>query len=270
MNGARVHLLTFATGRKCWTRAAERLSRQASLFQEISSVTLVNRETLPRHIGGLASEVSTLSKSHPRGYGLWSWKIPLLESAIRGIPEGDILFYIDAGSSLNFQSLSIPRWGDYLSSVLDTGALFFQQDLAEEQWTKTELKQRFKDEGDWKSGQVLGGIHMIQSSQSSRDFLMEAKDLACQHNFSFLKDSDSPSIQGQNFRAHRHDQSVLSLLAKERQLLMIPDETYFSPDWARQGERFPIWATRLCSGNPSVTNSLFNRSRRFAERSLPF
>ena len=56
---------------------------------------------------------------------------------------------------------------------------------------------------------------------------------------------DSPSPQGEHpeFLGHRHDQSIFTLLAYERHVLHIPDETWFDAAWD-DSRRFPIHARR--------------------------
>jgi hypothetical protein len=56
---------------------------------------------------------------------------------------------------------------------------------------------------------------------------------------------DSPSPQGEHpeFRSHRHDQSIFTLLAHGRGLQRIPDETYWENAWD-ESRRFPIHARR--------------------------
>ena len=62
-------------------------------------------------------------------------------------------------------------------------------------------------------------------------------------NVSLIDDSPSPQGEHPEFRNHRHDQSIFTLLAHERALQRIPDETWFGGEW--DGFRqFPIHARR--------------------------
>lgn len=140
----------------------------------------------------------------------------------------------------------------------------------EHAWSKQELRAEFSGDEIWDSGQLLGGIHFLKSCQSTIDFLEESDDIASLNNFAALRDPLPGSEQHSSFVAHRHDQSVLSLGAKRRSFLSIPDETYFAPDWNGRGSNYPIWASRLCSGNPNLENTIFSRVRRELERRLPF
>jgi hypothetical protein len=51
------------------------------------------------------------------------------------------------------------------------------------------------------------------------------------------------------FRGHRHDQSIFSLLVKQYKKLnfnpiILKDETYWHPNWYTDGINYPFWATR--------------------------
>ena len=75
-------------------------------------------------------------------------------------------------------------------------------------------------------------------------------------NYHYIDDSPSNSANSLGFIEHRHDQSILSLLLKERQIVG-PDqsETFFS-DWIREGSSFPIWNMRHV-GSTSILNHRF-------------
>jgi hypothetical protein len=55
--------------------------------------------------------------------------------------------------------------------------------------------------------------------------------------------NDTTQKENDLYIAHRHDQSILSLLVKKYGSIKIPDETYFAPDWSR-GINYPFWAVR--------------------------
>ena len=46
----------------------------------------------------------------------------------------------------------------------------------------------------------------------------------------------------------RFDQSIFSCLAKKYEITLIPDETYFYPNWSASGSDYPIWAMRRRNG----------------------
>lgn len=265
-----MHLRTFAAGKACWRRASTRLIRQAESFGEIDSSQAFQPTDLNLLLGPQARDVHELAKFHKKGFGLWSWKLPLLLSQLTELKSGDTLLYLDAGSSINRTEESIGRFREYVEFSREFGSLFFQQDLREAHWTKSELREEFPRKSDWETGQLLGGIHFLTSTRDTIELLQDANEIARKSNYFALQDPESSSIQIEDFIAHRHDQSVISLSAKSSGAFHIPDETYFAPNWDEDGWAYPIWASRLCSGNPSLKHSFLGRITRQLERRLPF
>ena len=77
-------------------------------------------------------------------------------------------------------------------------------------------------------------------------------NLMISQNYHLIDDSPSIISNDITFVEHRHDQSCFSLLMKKYNRFVIPDETYFHPNW-NNGINYPIWAIRNKTGN-----SIFN------------
>lgn len=184
--------------------------------------------------------------------------------------SGETLIYLDAGSSLNSGTVSTNRLRQYVEMSANSGALFFQQKLTEKAWTKSSLRKTFPEDSHWESGQALGGIMVLNSSPVTLEFLDHISGLARHNNYEALLEPGVDEVQDDAFVAHRHDQSIISLAAKDTTFTMIPDETYFAPNWPQAGKDYPIWASRLCSGNDDLSGTIGNRVRREIERRLPF
>jgi len=60
-----------------------------------------------------------------------------------------------------------------------------------------------------------------------------------------LINDDKMNQENHNFRDHRHDQSIYSLLVKKYGSVKIPDETWYA-DW-EDGKHVPILAMRIRS-----------------------
>lgn len=267
----KLHFATFHAGRRCWYRSALRLAKQAEDSQLFSEITIGNMSSLRNTACAEDIDwIEDLGSRFERGYGLWSWKLVFLESLLSRIPSGDILLYMDAGCSLNINPQSSERMGYYRALADKHGALYFQQNLLEKDWSKQSLRNWFPEDANWNSGQLLGGIHFTKSTRENLDFFGSAKLLAQSSESEALLEPSASDMQLPSFRAHRHDQSILSLMAKERRVFSIPDETYFAPDWPVTGVNHPIWASRLCSGNPDLSHTIWGRVRRQLERRLPF
>ena len=181
-----------------------------------------------------------------RGFGYWRWKPYIIRRVLDRMEEGDILVYADAGCSLNPRG--IPRLKDYIKMVKDSpcGILGFDQHFREAEWTKADLFDYFG---------VLGNPQYIDHGQvASTCFVMQKKIRSQQMmdewfyimNFHHDLATDSPSIipNDPNFKEHRHDQSVFSLLIVKYGGVELPVEEIFTEgDWEELKD-YPIWATR--------------------------
>ena len=77
------------------------------------------------------------------------------------------------------------------------------------------------------------------------NLLKEIKNISTENNYHYVSDNISNLYNDHRFLEHRHDQSIFSLIAKKNNFFVIPDETYWNPDWNVSGKNYPIWATRL-------------------------
>jgi hypothetical protein len=265
-----VRLLSFYGGKPCWKRSAERLESQADEFPQISSVSLWNPERLKDSDIPEKEAILDLAKEEPKGFGLWSWKLPIVREELMSLRDDELLLYLDSGCSLNSTPVALARFVDYMEIAASDDGMFFAQKLLESHWTKGELKSDFPDESLWIRGQLLGGIFFLNNSKRAVNFVHNVVDVMARNSFEALKNPKADQPQAQGFMEHRNDQSVISLSAKQAGLPVIEDETYFAPNWYSEGSSFPIWATRLCSGNGDVSTRLSSRIRREVERRLPW
>jgi hypothetical protein len=245
-----LHFVTFSAGLSCWKRAQARLGREIKSAFPAATVWDFNEQQLATDKEFRKLNLHEFAKENPRGFGLWSWKPFLLTHVLNSVANGDTVFYLDAGVSINPRPSAMRRFGEYLHHIEANGFLLFQMRLPERDWTKLSFLESSKLESDqWGSGQILGGLLGFTANGASRAFARSWSDLATFHDGIHLKDPELEAKQLPSFKAHRHDQSLLSVLAKLEKIPVIPDETYFGPDW-RTGRDFPLWATRKCSGIP--------------------
>lgn len=145
-----------------------------------------------------------------RGAGLWLWKPYVVFRVLNDetLREGDFLFYADSGSEW------IGPVDPYMTHMNATNAdvLLFQltgDGLNERNYTKPFTRQALSctQQECLNSRQIQGSFLMCRKSGRSLSFAREWLELA--QNPLLLTDDDP------NFIHHRHDQSILSLLAKK-------------------------------------------------------
>ena len=196
----------------------------------------------------------------PRGGGCWVWKPWVIERALRGLDAGDCLFYADAGVFFTGPV-------DPAAALLRPGGapvLAFGGSALEREWTKRDAfvllgcdTPRYAD-----SFQAAGGLSAWRPCPESLELAAawrraaEDERLVC----------DGPRCCGKpeypGFRAHRHDQSVFSLLCKRRGIAVhrVP---WRPPDAAHPDSAYPAFALR-------GMNSPLALARYAARRGLPW
>ena len=161
--------------------------------------------------------------TQPRGQGYWLWKPYFIARTLEYAQEGDIVFYIDSGNevisdiqplfdSLQYQDIVVFKNRD----GNPTGDIWLNST-----WTKADCFNLMGcNDEKYKTGpQVDAAYILLKKSKQSTDFINEY--LTYSTNKHII--TDESNITGENesdFREHRHDQSVLSLLAIKHQLLI--------------------------------------------------
>lgn len=182
-------------------------------------------------------------ETNKRGFGYWLWKSYLVNKIINKMNDGDILFYCDAGCEFNINGKK--RLEEYLEIVenSESGILTFYLTHTEYVWTKNDLFESLNCSDEIKnSKQNMSGIFFIKKCANSVEFLRKWYETCC--NYNLINDSPSISSNHPEFKEHRHDQSILSCLCKIYNSEKISDETYFEPNWEKDGANYPIWAKR--------------------------
>jgi hypothetical protein len=196
-------------------------------------------EDFQRERGGLV-------RKYGRGYGLWSWKPYLIMRRLDAVEDGDLIMYADAGCSLNPEGRQ--RLEDYFAKAGGgAGWLSFSLEYPDRihaigEWTKRAVLRAYgQDHPAVRSRpQLAAGCHFIRASAATRLLARRWYD-ACGVEADL--NDDISAQEHPQFIAHRHDQSIFSVLAMDGPVETIPDETWFEPDW-RSNLRYPVHARR--------------------------
>jgi hypothetical protein len=246
------HLATFADGGFGMRQAGKRLVSQAQTFNNFFKTCVVySLRDLDSFQPGFSFQNSSFIRDNPRGFGLCFWKPTFVLAALEGIPEGDILFCLDAGCQLNYSQDSLKRLEEYSSLAQKHRGLFMQlkdgqfgiSNLTDRAWTNSLLQSEVLPSlQELDSNQVQAGILIVKNCVEVRVFMEMWKQYCETDNFKFLIGTEEDA-GGQT----RWEQSVFSLLVKKTKFKIIPDETYWFPNW-NLGHEYPIWAMRNRSG----------------------
>lgn len=189
------------------------------------------------------NQFSEIFRFH-RGGGYMIWKPYFLKKMMANIADDDILIYCDAGCMIN--DWGKERFDHYIAQLItsETGIIAFELPLKEYEYTKEEVFEHFDcSELLIDSNQLMSGVILIKKTPHS-NMLIDRWFRAIYENPWLFTDELTPEIQHPDFIAHRHDQSIFSVLLKTYGADILPDETYFT-DFLRDGHAFPFWATRM-------------------------
>lgn len=152
-----------------------------------------------------------------RGVGFWFWKPYIILKTLEQLQEGDFVFYMDSGTDIIGDLNPL-----FDLCVKNNGVVFFENRSGNPngerwlngQWTKRDcfVLMNCDEEKYYNSFQVDGAYLLFQKNKETLAFLQEYFKLCTDRRII----TDEPNTLGQNlpiFMDHRHDQSVVSLLA---------------------------------------------------------
>jgi hypothetical protein len=253
----------FGGGPRVWSRSARRLSKELLQLPLISGVEIYSPEDLRLRLPEFWALHSSFLTSNTRGFGYWIWKPYIVKEALENLlPQEDGVLYIDAGSSINWRSMrAIERFDEYVDFANTSGGLFFRLkgDNSHTKFTKRDVLESLGKEHLRDENLVAATVFLLATGSNSGKLLDEWIGLACEQNYRHLVDPKPEDRQSDGFVAHRHDQSILSIALENKNFTVIPDETYFAPNWVSNGRNYPLWATRIRSSLPFISDCLFMR-----------
>lgn len=209
---SRIHLITYATPR--FRPRQILLAVSARLNDVADTVTSWTPDKL--RDAGFENRIKGISLLE-RGSGFWAWKPFVIATKLREVPDGDIVFYCDVGRLYPFKLLDQPispfvRWMDDHCQDIMPGVQI-PWDGQTSVWTKREALVATETDIPRFHGTspVQASFSIWRAGKRSRDFAGEWLDLCAQRPLI----SDDPSRHGlvelPEFRAHRHDQALLTL-----------------------------------------------------------
>jgi len=232
------HFLSFAN-RRCGGSLV-RIRREAVAMDRFVGIRALDDRSLGADYWRVHADTV---RRHRRGFGLYTWKPHLIRETLETMPEGELLVYADAGCSLNVEGRS--RLEEYceMAAGHPAGVLAFSLAGKVGEWTKRATLAAFDaDSPSMRQREmVLAGILVLRSGPTSLELVREWEQRMA--DVAIVDDSPSPQGEHAEFRSHRHDQSIFTLLAHARGLQWIPDETYWENAW-EESRRFPIHARR--------------------------
>jgi hypothetical protein len=236
-----LHYLTFGGPTESYRAAVQRLRDEAQQMNVFSSITTLTDVELQQDTA-FWEKHGNFILSNPRGYGYWIWKPYLIQQKLLEIPDGDILLYSDAGCELNpyakrrfFELVTKTTARKIIGThCISTDITYTKQD--------TIIKMGMTGRIDLlQKNQVQSGCLMMLKCKEIVD-LIDSWYKWCQ-DYHMIDDSPSVAPNSRHFIEHRHDQSVLNMLIKERGLynyeIEPADNKIENPIWYCRNRRGP-------------------------------
>lgn len=256
----KVLLVTFGDGHPLWLRATKRLQKQVKNFSLINDANIFNYKKLDV---SFKQKHQNFIKHNPRGFGYWIWKPQILIQSFLQNEVYDFYFYLDAGSELYSSPKSLKKFETFLNMASEKSIFAFDSGFIESTYTKADLLSLFSKKHS-KSNQFMASS-IIFHKEVLLDFCSEWLKFMEKDNYHFLNDSQSEISNFSDFKEHRHDQSIFSLLAKDMGTQLYPDCSS-NEAIVQLLNHEPIWNIRNKSSTELVHNPEWNRSPKKLDR----
>jgi hypothetical protein len=241
--------ITAGIGQKHILDAAERLKAQVAELNIFDSLIIVTEKDLLAISPWIFDWYSERQLKETPGYGHYAWKSAIASAAANGYwGKVDVVMYLDAGCEVLPGSRSrriIKKW---IRKAQEFGVVGFSTFTPEWQYTKSELIEILSppEEHLW-SDQFQSGTWLLGGDVGR--LIAKEWNQICKSSPNITDEISSDSASG--FVAHRHDQSVFSILLKKYGVTPERIPTPYPNDRFRSfvtGMRSPIWASRNRTG----------------------
>jgi hypothetical protein len=165
---------------------------------------------------GFSEMASDISLSE-RGSGFWAWKPLVIHKALELIAENDVVLYCDAGRKYPYILLDTPlnpfvTWMDVNQQDIIPG-VFIPWNGSMSVWTKNDAfaGTGVDNPAARAAAPIQASFSLWRNTQTTKSFVKEWLSWCVRRDLI----SDDPSTGGKaespDFKAHRHDQSLLNL-----------------------------------------------------------
>lgn len=224
-----IHFVTF--GSQKFKNSLERIRVEATESNFFTHFHIFEPSNLPFFY---KLKYRNLLKGSVKGFGYWIWKSHITKKVYSKLYEGDILVYVDAGCVINKNGYKLFKEYIRLLGEENISNLSFELEHIELQYTKKALINYLNldyDDRIIQSPMLMAGVFMIKKCKESDSIVNLWHKLS--HKLDLISDKISDD-EHSSFIAHRHDQSILSLVRKIYGTHLLKDTTYpHDRDWEK-------------------------------------
>lgn len=203
----KIHFISFGSDERYLKLSKKVLTSLVNLYPSSSYKNYQSKD--------LEIHILNYCNKYKKGFGYWLWKPYLILKALRDLPLGSTLMYVDGRTGLHKECKKIVWFDKFINSRTYDVALY-----------KT-IHKEYK----WTSGDLFSLFHLSPYSSDSLSTQYSATFLCLKNNYksqrfieawlkiilnksNLCRDNLSNKSNHENFIQNRHDQSVLSLLTK--------------------------------------------------------
>mgnify|MGYP003647093325 CR=1 FL=1 len=163
--------------------------------------------------------------SNPKGAGLWLWKPYFILKTLIAADDGDIVLYCDAGMYPTCDLDPLFKLADEKEIVL-----FQVHGKKVKDWTNSRCIELMNcNQQTLELEQVCGAPQVYKRSEKSILFLKNL--LSRCENYELINDFGNEK--------HRHDQSILTILAHQNNMEIHRDPSQWGNDYPRENSKYP-------------------------------
>ncbi len=209
------HFRTLGMGTINYRKAATRLAREVESTGLFKSSFGTNEEFLKNHSKEFWKNHEEVLKARVPGFGWWIWKPEFMRLCLKGIPEGDGLFYLDSGSSVSTEEKGISDIRNMLELAREKSVVAAHgQSFAELNYSSSDFMDLLNlSDAHRNSPQHYAGFLLVLNDAEGTSLVQEWCRLACANNHEYLYPSNR-SVSDSSLIHHMYDQAILSGLIK--------------------------------------------------------
>ena len=255
----RVLFITAGIGSEDFHAAGARLLKQASDFDIFDSLICVKESDLIAICPEIYQVFTEEELSVQNRFGFYSWKSRIANSAMKGFwGDFDTVFYLDAGCEMVPSSWNRKKLTNLIDQSIKSGIVAFSINTLEVQYSKKLLLENMKASSEIANSNQFQSGSWILSGKRGQEFARKWDEKVWESRL-FVDNSISPNGEDPQFIAHRHDQSIFSILCKQFGVIPFyenppgPGKTLFR---IVLNSRFPFWWSRNRSGQTIIPKSI--------------
>ncbi len=250
---------TAGIGTPEYESSAERLVTQAKSFNLFHTVKAFSTSEVNELCPRLEEWYSPEDLAGIKGYGWYTWKSKLADLVVREEILGsfDGYMYLDSGCEFFLSRMSKRRLESMMENALINQATLFTIPTPEIWHTKKDLLDLFQySENECKTNQFQSGSWLLSNSEKSKELVRRWEETA---SLGPHMTDESPSRNGeyQEFKVHRYDQAIFSLVCKNLELEpshhVVPGSNQ-SWKYFIRAFSYPFWWARNRTGQTVIPN----------------